>query len=174
MAVARIPADTSFLAAAALARVDYGDAFSAALVERNLSVDAIVMRMFGRAPAWMRLLMGIRDAVVGAFGLKTMPHYARVPERLDPGVRFGLFRITERGPDEIVLGEDDRHLDFRVSVRVRRDIPAPVVDVATFVHFHNPWGRAYFAVVKPFHRSVVRAILRRSSLPITPGQTVSG
>ena len=58
-----------------------------------------------------------------------------------------------------MLGEDDKHLDFRVCLRVLGDGQATL---ATLVRFHNVWGRAYFACVRPFHGLVVKGMLRRA------------
>ncbi len=38
---------------------------------------------------------------------------------------------------------------------------------ATVVHHHNATGRAYFTVVKPFHRRIVPALLRRARSGVT-------
>jgi hypothetical protein len=34
--------------------------------------------------------------------------------------------------------------------------------LATVVQRHNAVGRAYFALIKPFHRRIVRALVRRA------------
>jgi hypothetical protein len=34
--------------------------------------------------------------------------------------------------------------------------------VVTVVHCHNPLGRTYLAVIAPFHRTILRAILERT------------
>jgi hypothetical protein len=59
--------------------------------------------------------MKVRDLLITGFGLKTSAQLARV----EPGSkvrRIGIFRIYSTSRHEIVLGEDDRHLDFRLSV----------------------------------------------------------
>jgi hypothetical protein len=74
------------------------------------------------------------------------------------GVRDGLFPVLHRSADRVVLGLDDRHLDFRVLV----DVEPGRVRCTTGVR-RRPLGRAYFAVVGPFHRSVVPAMLERAA-----------
>ena len=62
---------------------------------------------------------------------------------------------------EIVLGEDDRHLDFRLSL-LRRTSPAGTQLIATtVVRSHNALGRTYLTVIRPFHHLVIRASLAR-------------
>jgi hypothetical protein len=73
-------------------------------------------------------------------------------------------------PTEVLLGLDDRHLNFRVAVLTAEH---QVVALTTAVHFHNRAGRVYFAGIAPFHRAVVRALLRRAqpylqALPAPP------
>jgi hypothetical protein len=78
-------------------------------------------------------------------------------------MRVGVFRVYERTDDEVLLGEDDRHLDFRVSMLLQREgLEAPRVVVATVVRYNGRLGRLYFAVVRPFHRRIVPAMLRRT------------
>jgi hypothetical protein len=142
------------------------DCYSAPLPD-GASRDAAVLarHLFSRKLAWAGLLMRIRDAIVGVFGLKTSRRLRSA--QAEPGVaRIGFFRVYRTSQDEVLLGEDDRHLDFRISVR---HWPSPGdpkprrVFVATTVRCHNLAGRIYLAAVLPFHRLIVPAIVRRSA-----------
>ena len=97
---------------------------------------------------------------VGEFG-NYRPDYRTWTQR-EYGNRVGIFRVLGRRTDELLLGEDDRHLDFRVSVLLRDDGEAQWATVTTVVRFHNALGRAYFAVVRPFHQLIVPALIRRA------------
>jgi hypothetical protein len=143
------------LASQALDRVDYLDVFSAP-VPKRATLDEVAARVLGGRPPW---LMRLRDALVRPFGLKTTPPGPRKPQRFVEGGRVGLFRVFARSEEELVLGEDDKHLDFRVCLRVLGDGEATL---ATLVRFHNGWGRAYFACVRPFHGLIVKGMLRRA------------
>jgi hypothetical protein len=79
------------------------------------------------------------------------------------------------------LGEDDKHLDFRISVlRQMRTIssgPAPYLIVSTVVRCHNGLGRLYLAAVGPIHRVIFPAMLRRAASagwPISATPTHAG
>src|SRR4051812_21490980 len=74
--------------------------------------------MFARQPAWVGGLMRVRDQLVAGFGLKT-GRQLRHAGQAAPRQRVGIFRIYSSSAHEIVLGEDDKHLDFRVSVLYR-------------------------------------------------------
>lgn len=149
-------AETS-LAAHALPSVDYFDVFST-YVGRDVSLEEVARRVFaGRPPR----LMWLRDALVRPFGLKTSPSGHRPPPRFLPGERIGLFTLFERNEEELLLGEDDRHLDFRVCLRVAGE----EASLATAVRFRSPFGRAYFFLIRPFHALVVQGMLRRATRP---------
>jgi hypothetical protein len=149
-------AETS-LAARALPSVDYFDVFSTQLGS-DVSLEEVARRVFARRPP---RLMHLRDALVRPFGLKTSPKGPRPPPRFVPGERIGLFTLFQHSEQELLLGEDDRHLDFRVCLRVANG----EASLATAVRFRSLFGRAYFFLVRPFHALVVRGMLRRATRP---------
>jgi hypothetical protein len=59
----------------------------------------------------------------------------------------------------LVAGFNDHHLDFRVVVDVAA---GEQVTATTLVKTHNFLGRLYLAIVLPFHRLIVRSMLRRA------------
>ena len=78
-----------------------------------------------------------------------------------------IFRIYKRSAHEIILGENDSHLDFRVSVlqqtRSTHEGRSRYLVLSTVVNCHNALGRAYIVAIAPFHRLVVRSSLRRAA-----------
>ncbi|WP_176523049.1 DUF2867 domain-containing protein [Blastococcus aggregatus] len=69
----------------------------------------------------------------------------------------------------VLLRLDDRHLDFRVSLRLLHSGgAAEFLQLTTTVTVHGALGRAYFALVRPFHRRIVPAMLR-SAVTKEPG-----
>ena len=155
------PVPEGSLVARAFDRVDYGDAFEVDLPEgAPADAAAFTRKMFGGRPAWVDQLMGARDFTVGLFGLKTWPAGGSMPEDLVVGARLGPFEVFERKENELLMGADDRHLDFRISTLYRQTPRGKVAVFSTVVRFRNWAGRLYFAPVKPFHRVIVRALLR--------------
>jgi hypothetical protein len=133
------------------------DAYAASLAPGDpRDARALAQAALDRPPPWFRALLAIRDTAVGALGLKTSADL-REAARRDGGDHIDFFRVLDRRGDELVLGEDDRHLDFRLSVlrRAGRDGGSEVV-LTTVVHCHNHLGRAYLAVIRPMHGLVVR------------------
>ncbi len=141
-------------------RTDFADAFSVDLPEAASSdAEAIARHVFEQQPAWIATLMGIRDRLVQPFDLKRSADLQAAG-----GDRISIFRVFERCEDEIILGEDDLHLDFRVSVLLRptsEGRPRRLI-VTTLVFYKHPLGRAYIALIAPFHRLVVRTSLKQA------------
>jgi hypothetical protein len=115
-----------------------------------------------KLPAWVVALLVVRNVVVWPFGLKTGDGIAPT-ERPDvkAGDVLSIFPVHSLGDNEAILGDDDRHLDYRISV-MRFVAPSRIV-VSTWVRPHNWLGRAYLAMVLPFHKVIVPAMMRNLS-----------
>jgi Protein of unknown function (DUF2867) len=96
-------------------------------------------------PGWARALLSLRNTLVRPFGLKT-------GEADRP-----IFPTRHETADELILGTDDRHLDFRIGL-IRHD---GRIYMSTWVHPHNRWGRAYLRLVMPFHILISRGAVAR-------------
>lgn len=148
------------------ASMDLADAYSIPLPHgTDTNPQRLADYIFSRRSAWTTGLMWVRDTLVAGFGLKT----SRQLTSLDAGTlpaRVGIFRIYSTTEHEIVLGEDDKHLDFRLSILC---LPPTVADnrhrlvASTVVHCHNRLGRTYIALISPFHRAIMQASLRRAA-----------
>ncbi|HCE08953.1 MAG TPA: DUF2867 domain-containing protein [Oxalobacteraceae bacterium] len=128
--------------------------------------ESLARFVFGQQAPWVARLMRVRDALVAGFGVKTSRQLQNSAVS-GTGKRIGIFRIYETSAQEILLGEDDKHLDFRLSVlrQTRTDgaESASYLIVSTVVHCHNRLGRAYILLIAPFHRLVVQSGLRRAA-----------
>ncbi len=60
-----------------------------------------------------------------------------------------------------MAGLDDKHLDFRVVIDVAGTADQQRVTATTLVLTHNLLGRAYLTIILPFHRLIVRNMLRQ-------------
>ena len=143
--------------------VNLADAFAVQL-PAGTSHDPDVLWRFvmSHQPSWIGWLTNIRDAIVACFGLKTAKQLSGEAS----GDRIAFFKVYSKSETEIVLGEDDKHLDFRLSVLRTPALSPPLggqLTVSTVVHCHNLWGRAYILVIAPFHRQVVKASLHRAA-----------
>jgi hypothetical protein len=152
--------------AKAFESVNLADAFAIQLPSDACEDPDVLARfIFAVQPSWIGALTNVRDAIVAGFGLKTAKQLATLS--VDPAAeRLGIFRIFETNATEVVLGENDKHLDFRVSVLCTRHAgpnSGAQVTLSTVVHCHNRLGRMYLSVIAPFHRQVVKASLRRAA-----------
>lgn len=147
------------------ARTDLADAFAIRLPAGASSDPETLARfIFAQQPRWVGRLMGLRDLLVARLGLKTATQL-QDPARAGHHAHVGIFRIYETRSHEIVLGDDDKHLDFRLSV-LHEPLPgagACRVVLSTVVHCHNRLGRLYILLIAPFHRAIVQATLRRAA-----------
>lgn len=129
------------------------------------SPELLANFIFSNPARWVTQLMKVRDVLVCGFGLKTSDHLAGA--RPDGKLRrIGIFRIYNTNEHEIVLGEDDRHLDFRLSVLCtppQSPLGQHRLTLSTVVHCHNRLGRLYILVIAPFHRAVVKSCLRQAA-----------
>ncbi len=99
-----------------------------------------------RLPAWATALFKLRNATVGVFGLRA--------DSSKP-----VFPLISQTETEVVSGLSDKHLDFRASIL--KNPEAGTISVTTVVHFNNVWGRVYFFPVKPFHKMIMKAMLKK-------------
>ena len=117
----------------------------------------IVLGFFSASPAFVKTLMGVRNAAVSMLGLKTggPPPIVGIDD-IYPGNRIGLFTIGKISADSAVLGADDSHLNFRVCFILR---PGQLT-CETCVQFNNRVGRTYFNLIRPFHRWVAPTVVK--------------
>ena len=94
------------------------------------------------------------------FGLKTSGEGAPAPYGL-----IGLFPVVSETPERLVAGFNDSHLDFRLVVEVAGTPADRQVTSTTLVRTHNLLGRSYLALITPFHKLVVPAMMKRIAEP---------
>ncbi|WP_288447217.1 DUF2867 domain-containing protein [uncultured Chryseobacterium sp.] len=147
---------------------DYMDSFEGKLTERrsNPDITEVGKAFFTSGPVWGKKMFAFRNKIAGLFGLKTGAETGKKPAGNDAqyevGERIGLFKVFDKTYNEIILGEDDRHLDFRVSLLFdkNKDEEENSLTISTTVKFHNWLGVLYFLPVRPFHKLIVPAMLK--------------
>lgn len=140
---------------------DFLDCYSVAISPTDRPLIEILQYMLIAMPAWVRTLMRIRDNVVRVFGIKTtqdLPQDNSFRKSLAVGDHVSFMRVRSISDSEIILGEDDSHLDFRAALR-REPGTDGVVSFATLVHRHNVTGHLYLGLIKPFHILIVKSRL---------------
>jgi hypothetical protein len=146
-----VPIPRRTLVEKAFPRFDYADAYRMPAVG---SAPDLARRMLrGRSRLGSGLLR-VRDLLVRPFGIRPA-HRGGGAVRIEPGASAGAFQVLEVTEQEVLFGEDDRHLDYRVSL-FAQDGQATL---STVVRFHGLTGRVYFFLVRPFHRMLARRLL---------------
>ena len=131
--------------------VDYLDIYE---IEKKTDKSAEeVSKEIMRLPNWANFLFKLRNVLVRAFGLKV--------DKQDEGEET-FFTLIKKNDNEIIMGEDDKHLNFRVSIII--DKSRNTISLITLVHFNNLWGKVYFFLVKPFHRLIIKSLLKKQIL----------
>lgn len=139
--------DPAFIAS--LPGCDFADAFSVVVPRRDLDARILSAEFFSTPPAWASALLDIRNAIMGRLGYKA------------PAIRKG-FPVLRESETETVSGLDDGHLDFRALMKVETVEPGGSrITLTTAVATHNWIGRTYLGIIMPFHKLIVRSMMRQ-------------
>jgi Protein of unknown function (DUF2867) len=134
------------------------DAFEIS-IDQPCNASSVARHMMAVIPGWVDGLMRLRNTLVTPLGLKA--DVSTLPQEHE---HLGMFPVIFETPDRVVMGFDDKHLDFRVILDCKSTPHGPAkVRLATAVRSHNLFGRLYLACVLPFHRIIVPAMLRRAA-----------
>jgi len=149
---------------------DYIDIFEKDFSDPGQPIDAtkVALLFFTSSPSWVEKLFSLRNRIVSVFGLKTSGQIkdrerALKNFRCEPGEKLGLFNVFYKSENEVILGEDDKHLDFRISLLIKPSTITPgkrQLTITTAVTFHNWFGKMYFLPVRPFHKVIVPAMMK--------------
>lgn len=164
MSVRACPVPAGSRIAQALPGADFADAYQFSDPAPEASVLQCYLSLVARTPAWMNALMGLRNRAVALVGLKNVGALGRLQpgkpaSAYRVGDRVGIFSLLHLGDDEIILGDDDKHLRVRLSLVRRRSGGQALLVMSTVVHIHNRLGHAYMAVVGPVHQRIVPRLL---------------
>lgn len=148
----------------------YIDSFQGEVLcgKNDIDIAEVGQLFLSSGPEWANSLIKVRDKIVGVFGLKTSAEMRQgqdneEPMKFVPGERLGMFKLFEKSDNELILGENDKHLDFRVSLIVTAEAPderKSILSMTTAVVYKNRLGRFYFFPVQFFHRLIVRETMK--------------
>ena len=146
---------------------DYFDCYQGRITNtENITVVDVCKSFFSTAPNWVEQLFFLRNKIVSVFGLKvpnSIKNKKTVLEEFkgNEGEQLGLFKVQERRENEIILGENDKHLNFKVSILLEKlKANNKSITISTVVVFNNWFGKLYFFPVKPFHKLIVPIMLK--------------
>lgn len=139
------------------------DAYAVQLpVGASGDIEVLARAGFERQAWWIRALTRLRDMVMTTVGVKSSREVGMAAAALGPVI--GFFPLLSKSAGELVLGADDRHLDFRLSIQLRAGAAGGrELVLVSVVHCHNWLGRTYVAVITPFHRVIAQASLEQAA-----------
>jgi hypothetical protein len=144
-------------------RADFSDAYRVPLRRPEAGVVEIFFAIFAHRPVWMNLLLIARNKVAGFAGLET-PTTSEIlniekRDRYIVGQKIGPWPIFFLGPNELVAGRDNKHMDFRLSIMKVCYENRPSVVVSTLCMVHNRFGRYYLSSITPLHKFGLRKLM---------------
>ena len=136
---------------------------------------ASLLDAFVEHPPWsITALMRFRNALVLPLGLRRSHLGCPVSSLVSdtaPICFAGRHRVLRKSVDdqgssaEVLLGADDRHLQFRTAVRVRRSGSRQMTfSLSTRVACSNRFGRFYMAAIRRTHQQLVSPMLLKTAI----------
>ncbi len=144
----------------------FSDSWSVVAAEPGLTALGQFIKAMRATPKWIDRCMQVRNRVVQWVGLKDLGGMAQFslekPEAdYQVGERLGIFTLLEITPDEVLMGDNDKHLKVVLSVsRAEQPSGEVVVNMTTVVHLHNFLGKLYMLPVAPAHKLIAPAVAR--------------
>lgn len=144
----------------------FKDSYRTRLSRPEASVIDIFEAVFGHHPQWMKQVLHMRNALAARAGLDVPPaddiaHFVRKPE-YRVGDTIGPWPIFALTDNELVVGRDNSHLDFRLSILKTASGESMDVTISTVCRVHNAFGKVYLLGVIPFHKQGVKWLIRRA------------
>ncbi len=156
------PPPVESLLAAWYPRANLVDTFILKLLPgETRDINRLAEAVLAHPAFWFRALLAVRDKGASTFGIKTTEDL-RATIEAEGREKIDFFRVLKRTENEMIFGEDDKHLDFRLSLLRRVGSEGDELVATSVVQCHNLLGRVYLAAIKPFHVLVVRDKLLRS------------
>ncbi|MBL4863928.1 DUF2867 domain-containing protein [Parvibaculum lavamentivorans] len=134
---------------------DFADEYFIDVPGSSINAVSTAERVMGRQPAWVSGLMKLRGIIVTPLGLQH--------RHMDTRDTIGNFPVISKSSQRVVVGLDDKHLDFRLVLEcVPSGENTTKISATTLVQTHNFLGRAYLQTILPFHKIIVPQMLAQA------------
>ncbi|MDN5202777.1 DUF2867 domain-containing protein [Fulvivirgaceae bacterium BMA10] len=170
MDVIEVELNKGYLISKQSGAIDYSDVFQMKTKSLNEIPEPkdCMIAFFKSFPPFLIKLLLLREKIARIFGLKTASETSQAEREKTlnefegkVGDSIAIFEVIGKDHMELLTGQKDKHLDFKLSfISYEKDNHA-IVELATTVNIHNILGRFYFFFVKPIHRLYMKRILRR-------------
>lgn len=113
-----VPVPTDSVLAPLYVGADLLDAYAIPLpVGATDDLEVLARAGFERQAWWIRALTRVRDMVMATVGVKSSRAVGVAAAARGPVI--GFFPLLSKSARELVMGKDDRHLDFRLAILLR-------------------------------------------------------
>jgi len=141
----------------------FRDSYRALLRHQRAGVVDIFVAIFAHHPQWMKAILIVRNRIASWCGLEAptvseIIHF-KIKSSYAVGDKIGVWPIFSLTETELVVGRDNKHLDFRLSVLKVGEEGAESVIVSTICMVHNTFGKIYLFFIIPFHKWGVQWLL---------------
>ncbi|GLQ71848.1 DUF2867 domain-containing protein [Vibrio penaeicida] len=143
----------------------FHDTFTTYIQNHNQSAMDVYIELMSKSPQWVNALMDLRNRIVGVFGLKNLGKMRELQSDKKAadyrvGDRVGIFTLHSVNRQEVILKDNDKHLNVKVSFYLEDLGDRIQVHATTVVHVHNNLGRLYMLFVTPAHKIIVPSSLK--------------
>lgn len=139
-------------------KIDFADTFVITL-SRAINSRQAAQVALENSPKWVSFLMNLRNKIVAPFGIKVTGTIDN-----DKTKFIGGFPIVFESEDKIILGFDDKHLNFRINFETEKLANGTVIYTTTWVKLNNNFGHFYLTVIMPFHKIIVAHSLNQIAM----------
>jgi hypothetical protein len=133
--------------------IDYTDTFRIELTQDN-NIKYLYLKLLNTKSKTVEFLMSLRNKIMSILGAKKVIKETKGDFAV--GNTVGLFKIYFIDEKEIISGLKDNHLDFCISFYKKDN----KVILSTLVKYNNTFGKVYMNIVKPFHKLIVKNMLK--------------
>lgn len=144
----------------------FADAWSVSAAQPELTALGQYIKAMRATPKWVEACMKLRNIAAQIVGLKNLGGLTELtPDKAESnyqiGDRLGIFTLLEITPNEVLVGDDDKHLKVTLSVCCdKQPSGQTLVTVTTVVHVHNLLGKIYMLPVTPMHKLIAPAVAK--------------
>lgn len=141
---------------------DYMDSYYT-IVPDKINIENAAAAFLETTPGWLENLSNWKDQIVMNYQQKDPEEIEQLGQRFshpefEPGKKAGNFMVFQKTENEMILGRDDKHLSFRVSLYFLKQPDHPkhhkYLVISTLVQVNNWMGKLFFFPVKPFHQEM--------------------
>ena len=150
-----------------LKNIDYYDCFeNRTSASPTPLLKETVYKFFTSWPKWMITLFIIRNILVLPFGLKggrgkEIFSAPKLVFQWKENGKVGFFDLVSVTENEATLLIRDKHLDAGLIFTRIITNETTIIEAKTIVQYNNDLGKLYFFFIKPFHKLIMKSMLKQ-------------